>query len=283
MRLIIFTCCYLLLFTTANAVTSLPYYTGFDDATQQMGWTTFRKGFPSMSQWGYGMNSAYTVPYTLYHDFPVDAPTMMDTCTDWYVSPAFNFASGAMIDSLEVRVFSIMGSVSPAAQLAVYILQGSNDPAMATSITEIADLTGFIANNGMWNNTGSYMIPPKSGTCYLAFKYRATSADWFVVDVDNIAIRSLTTGINETETPGNIKVSLNSSQSLLRIILENENKNTEAVILRNASGQQVYSQNCRNKSTIPLLDVSPLKSGIYFATVRTTEGIEYTRKFSITR
>ena len=86
-----------------KAQTPLPYYTGFDNAAQKAGWLDFRKGFLSPSDWTYNSFSAFSAPNSLHHDYPVGSANT-DTTLDWFVSPAFNFSSGGMIDSIRVNI-----------------------------------------------------------------------------------------------------------------------------------------------------------------------------------
>src|SRR5688572_3988309 len=127
-----------------NAV-PLPYYTGFDNSTQQSGWMQFRTGYLGNYQWGYS-GQGYSAPNCLRHDYPVGSSSS-DTTIDWFVSPAFDFAGGGMLDSLKIVVYTISGSVQPVDHIGIYLLTGSNNPSQATTVTLLADLTVMYSNS----------------------------------------------------------------------------------------------------------------------------------------
>src|SRR5688572_18629963 len=91
------------------AQTTLPYYSGFDNAAEQSGWVTFRKGSTANGAWSVASFGAYSAPNSLSHNYPVGGSTPTD---DWRVSPGFNFSNGGMIDSIRHN-FSGFGMVNP--------------------------------------------------------------------------------------------------------------------------------------------------------------------------
>src|SRR5690348_12210829 len=78
----------------------LPYYSGFDNASEQMGWQLIRTGNdPSAYPWSYSA-SGFSAPNCISHDYNVGGTTT-DTVVDWFVSPPLNFTSPGSI-SLKV-------------------------------------------------------------------------------------------------------------------------------------------------------------------------------------
>ncbi|NVN95978.1 MAG: hypothetical protein HXX18_11910 [Bacteroidetes bacterium] len=70
-----------LLSITLNTQVTLPYYTGFDNVTQQAGWTEYQKAEVTFCHWGSGY--AYSMPNGIGHAFaPSSGITLVD---NWYV------------------------------------------------------------------------------------------------------------------------------------------------------------------------------------------------------
>ena len=66
-----------------NAQTPLPYYTGFDNATEQAGWVEYDLGVTSTYPWEFYNSSAYSAPTCLRRDYPVGGTQVTD---GWFVS-----------------------------------------------------------------------------------------------------------------------------------------------------------------------------------------------------
>ena len=115
----------------AMAQTPLPYYTGFDNASEKAGWTEYRKGDNGLYQWKFININPVSAPGVLLHNYPVGGSVPTD---DWFVSPPFNFSNGGKLDSI---YFSFTGFGVPALidTVAIYLLQGNADPALATTST----------------------------------------------------------------------------------------------------------------------------------------------------
>jgi hypothetical protein len=241
----------------------LPYYTGFDNTTQQSGWQEFRKGFLSPEEWTYNSFNAYSAPNTLYHDYPVGS-SGPDTTLDWFVSPSFDFSSGAVIDSVKIMVYSITGSTMPVDYFGIYLLHGSANPSAATGVIELANLTSYVSSAATWNNAGPITIPATSGTSYIAFKYRATN-NWFTVSVDDLYINSITTGINDHENTSAITIAPNPVEDFLTIT--NEFSDDMQITITDISGKLLKSFSASRISPKKQLDVSELDCGIYFLSV----------------
>jgi len=68
---------------------------------------------------------------------------------DWFVSPPFNFSNGGKLDSISFW-FGGFGIPALSDTVAIYLVQGSSDPALATSTTTLLD---FRAGNYQNDNT----------------------------------------------------------------------------------------------------------------------------------
>jgi hypothetical protein len=106
-----------------------------------------------------------------------------DTTIDWYVSPAFDFHTGATV-SLKINMFAMVG-FSPADECKLFLLSGSANPATATK-TELASFASLATFSQSYADT-SIVIPPATGISYLAFKYQATN-NWVTPSIDDISI-----------------------------------------------------------------------------------------------
>jgi hypothetical protein len=179
---------------TVNAQTSLPYYTGFDNSTEKAGWQQFRLGTTgtTTANWVYSSSSPFSGASCLQHSYPVGGTALTD---NWYVSPEFDFAAGASMDSMRSK-FSGPGNPFDGDTVAVYLLSGNPDPAKATRKL-LFDYRGAAYNNdNTWQKTAAFDIPPTSGKSYIAIRY-STVNNWLDAAFDNIAIRSKAT----THTP----------------------------------------------------------------------------------
>ena len=114
-----------------KAQVTLPYYSGFDNTTQQYGWVEYRTVSTQFSHWGYDTYNAYSEPNCIGHDYsPSSGITLAD---NWYVSPGFSISQGGKLDSIR---YKFGGYSTPVAgdTIALYILTGSQNPSLATSI-----------------------------------------------------------------------------------------------------------------------------------------------------
>ena len=245
-----------------SAQTTLPYYTGFDNPSQQAGWQEFRKGLFSSFNWNIAMNG-FSAPYSLFHDYPV-GNSDTDTVIDWYVSPPFHFYGGGRIDSLKIRLFSMSNTTTAADQCQMYLLQGDPDPQLAASVTLLADFTGMASNNNNWVDTGNFVIPPTAGSSYIAIKYRATN-DWFVPNIDDIHISGDTvTAVPRLAATGG-KISLFPNPAGQSLNLRFPDNRSRTVIFSDIYGRKVarYETNTADAS----FDISGLSAGAYYITV----------------
>lgn len=170
------------------AQTPTPYYSGFDTPPQQANWVSHRKGFIIPSDWTFGnLPIAHTPPNCVSHDYPVGgAPALVE---DWWVSPAFDFSAGGAIDSMQIIVFAMGGSAAVDDHFGVYLLAGSPDPALATTVTLLSDYTGMASTMVTWTKISNLPIPSTPGLSYVAFKYTSTG-NWFVPYLDDVNINA---------------------------------------------------------------------------------------------
>ncbi len=75
--------------------------------------------------------------------------------------------------------------------LALYLLTGSPNPSLATTKTLLFDFTLNYLNDNQWYIDTGILIPPTSGQCYLAIRYK-TIVNWLDVKFDDIKITSNT-------------------------------------------------------------------------------------------
>ena len=242
--------------------TTLPYYTGFDNIAQRNGWLEFRKGYISTFDWGIISFNPYSAPNCLYHDYPVGS-SGADTTIDWFVSPGFNFTSGGKIDSLKAKIYSISGSATPVDEISLYLLTGSNNPSLATSVILLAELKSLVSNKDIWRDTGNFIIPPATGISYIGIKYRATN-NWFVINMDNFYFSSKPTGINNASSGNKMLLYPNPAGDKLIISFPGTQVRKADISFTNTLGQIVLIQQVDNVTDHQGFNISQLPAGNYF-------------------
>ncbi len=172
-------------FSALNAQLSMPYETGFDNVSQQSGWTEYRKGVVGQFQeWDYEAAQAFSAPNCVIHNYPVGGADPMD---DWFVSPAFNISAGGALDSLRYY-FSGFGTPQAGDTVFIYLLNGSQDPALATSVEILHEFSGAnYQNDNTWRLLAPIALPARPGNSYIAFRYK-TINNWLDVRFDNVGI-----------------------------------------------------------------------------------------------
>jgi hypothetical protein len=185
MKKILLALCLLVGYCHAFAQTATPYYTGFDNAAQQAGWQTFKKG--NTVKPGNFIMDPYagcpSAPNAAGHNYPIGGanPAMQN----WFVSPMFDFSGGGNIDTIKVEIFALLG-LKAGDEFSIYLLNGSPDPALAT-VTLLANLTKMANTSGVFKDTFNFAIPPTTGNSYIGFKYMATN-NWFSAFFDDLRI-----------------------------------------------------------------------------------------------
>lgn len=254
----------------STAQTAMPYFTGFDSDAQKTGWQEFRKGVTTQfNKWAYATIDAYTAPNCLRHDYPVGG---IDTTKNWFVSPPFNLSSGGKIDSIRYA-FTGFGVPGPGDTVAVYLLKGNADPALASSKTLLYDFRGanYVGDNA-WRKLTTVTLPATSGSSYIAFYYRTVN-NWLDVKFDNVRISSNgTTGIGEKAlAPGTVMLHPNPATET--IYLRTKERFTRTLIY-DLGGKLVYQNNFRE--AIP---VAQLPAGQYTIVCNTATGQQWKQSF----
>lgn len=256
--LLIFVCVFS---TTSNAQTPLPYYTGFDNATEKAGWTEFRKGDNGAYKWTFDTNSSVSSPTRLKHDYPVGGSVVTD---DWFVSPPFSFIYGGKIDSV-YSSFTGFGMPTSDDTIAIYVLRGNPDPALASSKTLILDYKTAYINDNTWRDTFSIAIPASPSTTFIAFRYK-TINNWLDVSFDNLRLKSnAASSIDPAElNASNYHLYPNPCQDGNLFFSKEINAGAHAIDIRFYSiiGQEV----CRLKPAGTSFKIN-LKNGIYLYSV----------------
>lgn len=253
----------------SKAQTALPYYTGFDNATQTAGWQVFRKGSTDPSyKWTYATFTSYSAPASLFHQYPVGGTVLTD---DWFVSPGFSIPSGGRIDSIR-SAFSGFGLPGVADTVALYLLTGSPDPALATTKTLLLDYRGAdYSNNDTWKKH-TMLLAATTGTCYLAVRYKTVN-NWLDAKFDNLKISSLTTTsihdkVLQEET---ITVYPNPASKELKIRFNHQQAVPVLIKIYNTLGELQIEQKVMEQESLPL----NLKNGTYFYTIVTGDGAQF--------
>ncbi|HTN17514.1 MAG TPA: choice-of-anchor J domain-containing protein [Chitinophagaceae bacterium] len=165
----------------------LPYFTGFEDLMPVSDWQMIRKGATDPSYlWKIDNGTPYAGNLSLYHGYPVGGTAVTD---DWFVSPEFSLVDGGKIDSIRHN-FSGFGTPAVGDTVALYLLKGNPDPALASSKTLLYDFrdTKYTSDH-TWKKTTNIAIPSTTGKAYIAIRYRTVS-NWLDVRFDNVRISS---------------------------------------------------------------------------------------------
>ena len=184
----------LFLFLATYALTNAQYYTGFDSDSEQQGWNQYRFGEESdFYFWSLAQIGAVSDPNHLSHFYPVGG---VDPTDNWYVSPMFDFSNGATIDSLYYN-FSGFGTPIEGDTIALYVIEGSQDPSLASNQTILYNYTdSTYVNDGQWYYNSNIQIPVGSSTSYIAFRYR-TVVNWLDVKFDNLRVDQSIVSVSE--------------------------------------------------------------------------------------
>lgn len=230
--------------------TPLPYITGFENAPSL--WQLIRKGHADpFYKWTISNINAYS-GNSLYHGYPVGGTFATD---DWYVSPPFSFAAGGKIDSLR-HFFSGFGNPQAGDTVAIYLLNGNADPDLASKTLLYDFRDAKYVPDHTWNKTTNITIPPTSGSCYIAFRYRTVN-NWLDVRFDNLGISGISTGVHHIYMVG--KDFTTVPNPVINSITIHTRVAFRQVNIYNITGKTVYSHPFQ--STI---DLSHLPAGPYF-------------------
>ncbi len=252
------------------AQVTLPYASGFDNTSQQNGWTEYKKAATQFSHWSYATSGAFSNPRCIQHDF---SPSTGITVTDnWFVSPGFSLSNGGMLDSIR---YKFSGFSQPAAgdTVAIYLLHGSSDPANATQTL----LYDFRGNNYIADNTYRLLteveLSAADGLSYLAIRYRNSncSSNWMTVFFDNIAISGNgTVAITEPTAQSVLEVFPNPVQQTLNLVSPG---GMYSIRITNERGQIVNTFTQLGGVNRYEINCSSWAQGIYFVEVSSDEGV----------
>lgn len=270
----------ILLNLSVKAQVSLPYYSGFDNTSQQTGWTEYKKAATTFSHWGYASFSAYSAPNCIVHDY---SPSTGITLTDnWFVSPVFSINNGGKLDSIRYK-FSGFSQPVAGDTVAIYLLNGSQDPSLATSKQLLFDFrnTEYITDNTYRVKT-NINLPALSGSSYIAIRYRNTdcSSKWLSVFFDNVAIRGNGVGITELNTStGEVNIYPNPFSSSTTLQADTLLKNATLTVYNSAGKQVKQIKNIAGQEITLYCD--NLSSGLYFILLTQDNKTLATDKFVI--
>jgi hypothetical protein len=252
-----------------KAQTTLPYFTGFDNAAQKSGWQIFRTGATGTYLWNYTISEPYSGTESIYHDYPVGGTAVTD---DWFVSPAFNLTGGGKLDSIRYS-FSGFGMPTVDDTLAIYLIKGNADPALATSKVLLYDYRDVrYINDNTWHLNAPINIPATSGTCFIAIRYK-TINNWLTVKFDNFRLSgNAVTGIAETNKhAATIEIYPNPVNDFLTI---RSNEKIKEIMVTDLNGRVVSKQMASGK-----IDVSLLGKGLCNVSCITLSGNRINKSF----
>ncbi|MFL5764503.1 MAG: T9SS type A sorting domain-containing protein [Bacteroidia bacterium] len=221
-------------FLHLSSQTASPYYTGWDNSSEIMGWLQQRMGSTANSGWSVATTGGFSPAKCIIHYYPVGGSTVTD---DWYVSPALYFPTGGMIDSIRTN-FSGFGTPNPSDKVQIYLLRGSPIPSMTSSDTMLFDFrdSNYVADN-TWRLKTNIAIPVVSGPAYIAFRY-STTINWLDIKFDNLKISGNSgTGISENELHVRLHLYPNPAAAGQQIIIENPLKKELLISIFDSNGK----------------------------------------------
>ncbi len=251
------------------------YRTSWDNAAQRTGWSQYQLGIDSNSTWAYTPVAVLTGE-VLIHSAPPSSN--MNVTDNWIVSPAFNFSAGGSIDSL---IVNLSGVEVPNAndRLGIYLVQGSQDPTVSGSwqLLKQFDSTEYMLNGGTYQNIDSIMIPPTSGTSYLAFRYKTINSQFDAL-FDALQVTANYPNATNDVHKKNSAVKIYPNPSSGECVLEILDKNIilKSVLVLDAMGRKVESA-YRNHH----IDLSSASKGVYFVTIKTSQEEVFIKKLIV--
>ena len=247
------------------------YSTGFDNATEQSGWNQYRVGVSDpFYEWEYTTSDALSAPNCILHNYHVGGSEITD---DWFVSPIFDFSEGGTIDSVWHR-FSGFGLPMSGDTVALYVINGSADPDLATSKTLLFNyVDSNYVNDAVWRLRTNIEIPTLSGDSYLAFRYK-TIVNWLDVRFDDLKVTSNeSTGIEKINVDHLlIQVFPNPVNDFLLIKPENS-INIQSLTLFSIDGEEIK----RLPISENKISLENLEKGFYILRINTNQGV-FTKK-----
>lgn len=249
------------------------FATGFDSPQEKAGWQQFRKGDPpllSFYEWIYTGIGAYSAPECLMHNYPVAGMVLTD---DWYVSPVLSLAGGGVIDSVW-HAFTGFGMPGNGDTVALYLLVGSPDPDLASSVLLLQDYRGTdYMNDGIWRKTEGILLPSVTSDAYLAFRY-STVVNWLDVKFDNIGLTLNNPPNHVPEISGKSFCYLYPNPAKERINIKYTG-DYDRLTVYDPMGRILLHQDKQTDA----LDIAGWASGTYIVEIQSASGERYRRKF----
>lgn len=246
---------------SVNAQTALPYNANFDNTAEQNQWKQYRLGQAKDPNylWQFEKANSVTDSFALVHYYPVGGSQTTD---DWMVSPELDLSNGAKIDSL-FHYLGGFGTPQTADTLALYFLEGNQDPSLAATKFIVYDFlrTNFRSDN-TWHSETGLELNSTATSGYLAFRYK-TVVNWFDFRTDNIQVSpkenkdSIPESISENSSK-RFNVFPNPASS--EIFVQVQNSNEVVVKLFDVSGKMVLDK--KTASNTPV-SISHLEKGNY--------------------
>jgi hypothetical protein len=260
---------------TLTAQEDLPYYSGFDNATERAGWQIFRTGEDALANWSIATVGGFSPTSCISHDYaPSTGATVAD---DWYVSPGFLIPAGGSLDSVRY-LFSGFSVPADDDTIGIFLLTGSQNPELATSITLLADFRGDLYQpDATYRLLNSILLPATQETAYIAIRYRNSqvSSSWLTVRFDNVAISGLTSSV---ETPSSELITSVYPNPCTDVLNIEHSSDANTLELRDYLGRTFQHINIISGQSQTALQLQNLTSGFYYITVQ-QDGQTFSRGF----
>lgn len=260
---------------TLTAQVDLPYYSGFDNASERAGWQIYRTGENALANWSLATVGGFSPTSCISHDYaPSSGATVAD---DWFVSPAFLIPAGGSLDSVR---YYFSGFSVPANDdtIGIFMLTGSQNPEAATSITLLADFRGDLYEaDATYRLLSSISLPATQETAYIAIRYlnAQVSSRWLTVRFDNVAISGLTTSVKSPSSELITSVYPNPCTDVLNI---EHSSDASAINVHDYLGRPVQHISINRGQFQTELQLQNLASGFYYITVQQS-GQRFSRGF----
>lgn len=252
-------------FCQVQAQKKLPYYTSFDNVSEQEGWTQYRFGAISdFYQWEMEAFKPRSGSYSLFHLYPVGGSEVMK---DWMVSPELDLSNGGNIDSL-AHLGSGFGTPQEGDTIALYLIEGNADPSKASKKTRLILFSDAeYKNDNSWYKKTDVEIPATSNKAYLAFYYHTTN-NWLDVYFDNLQVSSSVNTSAQPEIQAEMNIYPNPASGLVQINLP-PNMELESLEVLDNQGRVLFRDITQRRQ----LDVSGYPSGVYVIRAVSSQGI----------
>ncbi len=251
------------------------YYTGWDNTTETNGWIQFNKGDVSHPyEWEFDNSTFKSPDNSLVHYYPVGGTIPTD---NWFISPVFDFYGGGQIDTLW-KNYSGFGIPVLGDSIALYLLNGSTDPDLATKTLLYNFTDSTYIGDAIWSKDSNITIPPTSGNSYLAFRYYTTN-NWLDVKFDNLYL-TYTGGssqITEFDNFAEVLIYPNPTKDYISFNFKTiSTDKIKSIHILDSSGRTILSY----ENYTPNVNIMNLNNGKYFVKIETTT-TTLTRSFQV--